>query len=238
MSLENKIILVTGASRGLGAATAKLCALHGAQVVATARTQGALEELDDTLRRDGKTLTLLPLDLNEGQKLDQLGISILQRFGRLDGFVHCAAVLDPLSPITHTDPSVLDRALKLNVMATHRLIRALDPALKAAPGARAIFVLDPVAEANRPFFGVYAASKAAQKAIVMAYAAEIQSTPIGITFVRPPPISTRLRQTAYPGEPKHLQAEPIAVAEVLLPLLIKKEKSSGNTVDLRQILTN
>ena len=232
MSLDNKVILVTGASRGLGAAVANLCAIHHAQVIATARTQGALEELDDTLRNRGKSITLLPLDLTEGEKLDRLGLSILQRFGKLDGLVHCAAILDPLSPLTHTDPSVLDRALKLNVTATHRLIRALDPALRAAPGARALFVLDAITEADRPFFGVYAASKAAQKAIIAAYAAEIQSTTISVTFVQPPPMATRLRETAYPGEPKHLQANPAAVAEALLPLLTTNEKSSGSIVEL------
>lgn len=232
MRLDGRIILITGASRGLGAAMARACARAGASVVATARTQGSLEALDDELRGDGVTLTLLPLDLTEGDKLDRLGLSIMQRFGRLDGLVHAAAVLDPLSPLVHTDPSVVSRSLNLNVLATHRLIRAVDAPLRAAPAARALFVTDAIADGGRPFFGVYAAAKAAQKALVRAYAAELASTPVRVNLVQPPPMSTRLRETAYPGEPRSRQKSPDTVAAMALPLLSPACNHHGETMDL------
>ena len=137
--LDGRIVLVTGASRGLGAAVATACAREGAQLVLTARTRGALEEVDDDVRAaGGQGATLVTLDLHQGELLDKLGAPLFERFGRLDGLVHCAAELGPLTPVAHLDPTTFARLFQINALATQRLIRTLDPLLRASESGRAV----------------------------------------------------------------------------------------------------
>jgi len=228
--LERRIILVTGASRGLGRALAFAAAGAGAQVIATARTRGGLEELDDAIREKGGSATLLPLDLRKGDEVDRLGPSIYQRFGRLDGLCHCAAELGVLTPVAELDPKVLARNAELHIAATQRLIRTTHPLLAAAPAGRAVFVSDAEALAHRPFFAAYAATKAAMEALVLAHAGEVARTSIRVNLFVPPPMATKLRRDAYPGEARDAQPDPAIIAPALLPLLTAAETRHGERI--------
>lgn len=217
--LDGRVVLVTGASRGLGAAVAAACAAEGATLVLVARTRGGLEETDDAVRRHGREATLVPLDLIQGELVDRLGAALFERFGRLDGLVSCAAELGPITPVSHLDPKAFERTLAVNVVANHRLIRSLDPLLRAAPDARAVFVTDGSAGPGRAYWGAYAASKAAMEALVLAYAAELRITPVRVNLFDPGPMATRLRARAYPGERPETLPPPSAAVPTLLPLL-------------------
>jgi NAD(P)-dependent dehydrogenase (short-subunit alcohol dehydrogenase family) len=208
--------LITGASRGLGAALAERFAAEGATLVLVARTAGALEEVDDRVRAAGSRATLVPLDL--AQAIDQLGGALAQRFRRLDVLVGCAAELGPLSPLGHLKPQAFERAMTVNATANYRLIRALDPLLRAAPAGRAIFVTCAQARAGKPYWGGYAASKAALEALVMAYAAETRRTPLRVNLIDPGIMRTRLRAGAYPGEDPSKLPEPAAVTDAFVAL--------------------
>ncbi|MGH6944071.1 MAG: SDR family NAD(P)-dependent oxidoreductase [Geminicoccaceae bacterium] len=197
---------MTGASRGLGAAVAERYAAEGVRLVLVARTPGALEEVDDRVRAMGGEATLVPLDLLMGQGIDQLGGVLAERFGRLDVLVGNAAELGQLSPAGHMDPKSFERVMALNVGTNYRLIRSLDPLLRASKAGRAIFVTCSQAREARPFWGAYAASKAALEALVTSYAAETRRMRLRVNLVDPGPLRTRLRAAAYPGEdPTKLQ---------------------------------
>ncbi|MEZ5825787.1 MAG: SDR family NAD(P)-dependent oxidoreductase [Geminicoccaceae bacterium] len=217
--LEGRVVLVTGASRGLGRAVAAAATRAGARVIALARTQAALEELDDELRAEGHELTLLPLDVLDGDAIDRLGASIAQRFARLDGFVHCAAELGPLTPTFQLDPTALSRVMSVNAFSAQRLIRSLDPLFRQSSSARLVFLADGNANARRPYWASYAASKAALDAIASAYEAEIRQTPVEVRWLDPGPMNTRLRRAAYPGEPDHTHPEPDEAAQEVVKLL-------------------
>ena len=182
--LAGRVALVTGASRGIGAATAIALAGHGAHVVLTARTQGGLEETDDAIRAAGGTATLLPLDLTKPENLDPVGPSLLQRFGRLDILVHNAGVLGKLTPAGHITPKDMEACLQVNFLAAWRLIRTCGPVLAASDAGRAVFVTSSVARTPRAFWGAYAASKAAMESIVRCWADEVENTPPARQFVR------------------------------------------------------
>src|SRR6185369_11633730 len=170
LPLASRIALVTGASRGIGYATARALAEAGAHVVAVARTQGGLEELDDEIRKvSGQSATLVPLDITEGDGLDQLGLALHQRFGRLDILVHAAAILGPMTPVSHLDPKHWDRVVAVNLTASYRLLRSVEPLLKAAQG-RALIFTSGVAARPRAFWGAYAATKAGLEALVRCWA--------------------------------------------------------------------
>jgi NAD(P)-dependent dehydrogenase (short-subunit alcohol dehydrogenase family) len=210
--------LITGASRGLGAALAERFAHEGADLVLVSRTPGALEEIDDQVRAAGGRATLVPLDLADGAAIDRLGGALAERFGRLDVLVACAAELGTLSPLGHLAPQTFERAMTVNATANYRLIRSLDPLLRASETGRAIFVTCAQARAGRPFWGGYAASKAALEALAMAYAAETRRTALRVNLIDPGPLRTRLRAQAYPGEdPKKLR-EPASCAEAFVTL--------------------
>jgi NAD(P)-dependent dehydrogenase (short-subunit alcohol dehydrogenase family) len=198
--LAGRLALITGASRGLGAALAVRFAAEGAHLVLVARTSGGLEEVDDGVRAAGGQATLVPLDLTDGAAVDRLGGAIAERFKRLDVLVAGAAELGQLSPAGHIAPKVLARVMALNFTANQRLIRSLDPLLRASEAGRAIFVTCDQARAARPFWGAYAASKAALEALVLCYAAETRRQALRVNLVDPGPMRTRLRATAYPGE--------------------------------------
>jgi NAD(P)-dependent dehydrogenase (short-subunit alcohol dehydrogenase family) len=234
-SLEGRIVLVTGASRGLGAAVATACAAQGAKLVLAARTAGALEELDDACRRaGGSDATLAALDLTKGELVDALGRSLFERFGRLDGLVACAAELGVVTPVSHLEPKTFERILDVNLVANQRLIRSLDPLLRAAPAGRAVFVTDGGAGPGRAYWGGYAATKAGLEALVLAYAAELRLTQVGVNLFDPGPMATRLRAQAYPGERPGAVPEAAAVVPALIDLLLPTCQRSGEIVRVPQ----
>ncbi|MCB1883964.1 MAG: SDR family NAD(P)-dependent oxidoreductase [Geminicoccaceae bacterium] len=218
-TLKDRVLLVTGASRGIGRAVALAAAREGAQVVAVARTKAALEELDDDLRAEGHALTLLPLDLKDGDAVDRLGPSLYHRFGRLDGLVHAAAEHGPLTPTWQLDPKALEATVALHAFSAQRLIRTLDPVLKAGEGGAAVFLKDADVPPGTPFMAAYAAAKAALEAVVQAYAAELATPRLRVRLHDPGPTGTRLWQARYPGRPIAEQATPDERAPAILDLL-------------------
>jgi len=199
--LSGRIALVTGASRGIGAAVAKRFAAEGAHVILTARTVGGLEEVDDTiLKTTGRNATLVPLDLRDYDKIDQLGFSIYERFGKLDILVSNAGALEALGPIAQYDPKLWSRVMDLNVTANYRLIRSLDRLLRTSESGRAIFVTSAAAKAPYPYWSPYGASKAALEMIVKTYAMEIAASPLRVNLIDPGVVATKLRTQAFPGE--------------------------------------
>lgn len=226
--LDGRIVLVTGASRGLGAAMAKACAAEGAKLILVGRTRGALEEVDDACRAaGGAEATIAVMDLTKGELIDALGGSLYQRFGRLDGLAACAGELGVVTPASHLEPKTFERALALNLLANHRLIRSLDPLLRAAPDGRAVFVTDGGAGPGRPYWGGYAATKAGLEALVLAYAAEQRLTRVRVNLFDPGPMATRLRAQAFPGEPPGAVPDPAMIAPQLIELLTADCTNNG-----------
>lgn len=219
--LTDRIALVTGASRGLGRAVALALAAAGAHVVATARTQGALESLDDEIRTlTGRRATLVPLDLAEPAGLDALGLALHQRFGKLDILVHAGGVLGAITPVSHVEPGLWDRVMTVNATASWRLIRSMEPLLKASDAGRAVFLTSSRASAPRAFWGPYGASKAAMEAIVKAWADELTNSRIRAALIDPGAMRTRMRAEAYPGEDPATLPEPAELGPMVLELVL------------------
>jgi NAD(P)-dependent dehydrogenase (short-subunit alcohol dehydrogenase family) len=231
--LADSVALVTGASRGLGAAVAIELARLGAHVVITARTQGGLEDVDDALREFSGSATLLPLDLLEPDQIDRLGPSIFRRFGRLDILVHCAAALGELTPTPHIEPKDWGAALSVNMTAAYRLIRTCDPPLRAAPAGRAVFATDARARAPKAYWGSYAASKAGMEHLVLTWADELRQTRLRVNLFDPGIMRTRLRAHAFPGEDPTSQPTPEAAANALAVLCLPGEARHGELISLR-----
>jgi NAD(P)-dependent dehydrogenase (short-subunit alcohol dehydrogenase family) len=198
--LAGRVALVTGASRGLGAAVAIELARRGAHVVATARTQGGLEETDDAIRAAGGACTLLPLDLKQGDSVDRIGPSIFQSLGRLDILCHVAGELGALTPVAHIQPRDWDNAFAVNVTAAWRLIRTADPLLRASDAGRAVFVTTGRTQRPKAFWGAYGASKAALEHLVATWAQELAETPVRVALFDPGIVRTKMRAMAMPGE--------------------------------------
>lgn len=200
--LAGSVALVTGASRGIGRATALSLARLGAHCVLTARSPGGLSETDDMIRAcGGAGATILPLDLVDAEAIDGVGPSIARRFGRLDIMVHAAAELGVLTPVTHMAARDWDASIAVNLTATWRLIRTAAPLLEAAGNGRALFLTDPVAGTPRAFWGMLAASKAGAEALVRSWQDETRHHGrLRITLIDPGPTATRLRARAMPGE--------------------------------------
>jgi len=196
MTLGSDIVLVTGASRGFGFATARAFGRAGAQVVAVARTTGGLEELDEAIRPGGGAAVLVPLDITDDGGLERMGAALHERFGRIDLWVHTAAYAPPMSPAEHVGAKELDTALAVNIRAYQRLIRVVDPLLRLAPAGRALVAAD---ESTGPFLGLYGAGKAAQGALTRAWAAAAAGW-ITVAELLPPPMPTALRARFHPGE--------------------------------------
>ena len=211
--LAGRLALVTGASRGIGAAVAKRFAAEGAQVILLARTVGALEAIDDEIRAGGSAATLLPLNLRDFDKLDQMAAALHQRFGRLDVLVGNAGVLGTLSPMGHFEPKTWAEVMEVNLTANWRLIRALDPLLRLSDAGRAIFTTCAAARDPLPYWGAYAASKAALETMARIYAAEVASTAIKVNLVDPGIVGTRLRTQGFPGEDRAKLPAPEDVTE-------------------------
>jgi len=215
--LANRIALVTGASRGIGRAVAIGLAKAGAHVIILARTVGGLEEVDDEIRASGSAATLVALDLRKTDRLDALGPSILQRWGRLDILVANAAVLGPLSPLGHITSEAWAEVIDVNLTANWHLIRSLDPLIRRSAAGRAIFVSSGAASAANAYWGPYAVSKAGLEALAKTWAHELQNTPARVNIVSPGPIRTHMRAKAFPGEdPSTLRAP-----EDIVPLFLR-----------------
>jgi NAD(P)-dependent dehydrogenase (short-subunit alcohol dehydrogenase family) len=216
--LSGRIALITGASRGLGAAVARRFAAEGARLVLVARTVGGIEEVDDAVRAAGGSATLVPLDLTDFDAIDRLGQSLHERFGRLDILVGNAAFLGTLSPVGHITPRDWAAVVNLNLTANWRLLRSLDPLLRASDAGRAIFVTDALARAPKAYWGAYAATKAALETLVRVYADEIANTKIRANLLDPGRLRTALRARAYPGERPDSLPPPESVAAAFVDL--------------------
>jgi len=232
--LTGSVALVTGASRGLGSAVAVELARLGAHVVITARTQGGLEDVDDAIGEFSGSATLLALDLGEADQIDLLGPSIVQRFGRLDILVHCAAALGELTPTPHIEPKDWATALSVNLTAAYRLIRTCDPPLRAAPAGRAVFATDARARSPKAYWGAYAASKAGMEHLVLTWADEVRQTRQRVNLFDPGTMRTRLRAHAFPGEDPASQPTPEAAAKALTELCLPGETRHGELVSFRR----
>ena len=233
--LEGRIALITGASRGIGAAVAERFAAEGAQVILVARTQAGLEEVDDAIRRasDGaRSATLVPLDLADGDAIDRLGGGIAQRFGRLDILVGNAGLLGTLTPLVQIDPAEWNEVIAINLTANWRLVRAVEPLLRASDAGRAIFVTSGVSR-GRAFWGTYAVTKAALEAMAKIWAQEMESTDLRINLINPGPVRTKMRGKAYPGEDPMTLRPPEAVTEAFVALAEKSCRRHGEVVQLR-----
>ncbi len=216
--LAGRLALITGASRGLGAAAALAFAREGAHCVLVARTVGGLEALDDRIKAMGGQATLVPLDVTDSPGIDRLGAALHERFGRVDVLLGNAGVLGALSPIGHIDPKLFEQVMAVNVTANWRLIRSIDPLLRASDAGRAIFVTSGIARQTVPYWSAYAASKAALDMLVGVYAAEIAHTQVRANLYNPGPMPTALRSQAFPGEDQTTLPPLEAHAEALIGL--------------------
>lgn len=231
--LRGRTALVTGASRGIGRAVALAFAREGAELIVVGRTQGALEELDDALRSEGRQASLVAGDLADGTLVDRIGAAIFARWGRLDVLVGNAATLGVLGPLGHTEPAVFERVIAVNLIANWRLLRSCDPLLRASDAGRAIFVTSDVAP-GRAYWGAYAASKAGLEAMIRTYAGEMAKTDVRANLIDPGPTRTRLRATAFPGEdPEALKpADDPRLIEAFIALALPECRRNGEVVQL------
>ncbi len=234
INLEGRIALVTGASRGIGYFTALELAKAGAHVIACARTVGGLEELDDAIKAVGGSTTLVPFDLADMEAIDRLGGSIFERWGKLDILIANAGMLGVISPIGHIEAKVFEKVMNINVNATWRLIRSVDPLLTRSDAGRAVIMSSGAAHKCRPFWSAYSASKAAVEALARTWASETQSTPLRITSVDPGATRTAMRAQAVPGEDPMSLPHPSEVAKAILPLLGPGVTETGKLFIVRE----
>jgi NAD(P)-dependent dehydrogenase (short-subunit alcohol dehydrogenase family) len=229
-----RIALVTGASRGIGRAAALALARAGAHVVAVARTVGGLEDLDDDIRKEGGSATLVPLDLKDFAGIDRMGAALLERWGRLDALFGNAGILGPLTPLTHLQPKDWDEILAVNVTANWRLLRALDPLLRQSDAGRVLMASSGIARLNRPYWGGYAISKAALETLVFTYAAECNGTNVKANAFNPGKTRTRMRAEAMPGEDPQTLPAPEELTPLILELLSPQCVKNGELVNFRR----
>ena len=234
VDLKGRIALVTGASRGIGYFTALELAKAGAHVIACARTVGGLEDLDDAIKAVGGTATLVPFDLTDMKAIDALGGSIYERWGKLDILVANAGMLGVISPIGHIEAKVWEKVMTVNVTATWRLIRSVDPLLQKSDQGRALIMSSGAPHKCRPFWGVYSASKAAVEAIARTWAAESQRLPLKIVSIDPGATRTAMRAQAVPGEDPDILPHPSEVAAKLLPLCGPELTETGKLYVVRE----
>ena len=232
---KDYIAVVTGASRGIGYATAKALAKEGAHVFAIARTVGSLEALDDEIKAAGGAATLVPLDITDYDALDRLGGIIAEKYGKLDILVGNAGTLGDITPISHLKPKVWQQLLDINVTANYRLIRSLDPLLRASDNGRAVFLgSSNVARDPRHFWGGYATSKAALECLVKTYAQEVEKSNLRVNILNPGALQTAMRARAVPGE----NPETLDTPDDLMPLMLKicspEFQDNGKIVDYRK----
>jgi len=228
------IALVTGASRGIGAAVALELAKAGHHVVAVARTVGGLEDLDDQIKAVGGTTTLVPVDMKDMDGIARLALALNERYGKLDVLVGNAGVLGPLSPLDHVEPKYFGDAMDVNVRANWQLIRTMDALLNRAAAGRAVFVTSSVAYKGRAYWGPYAASKAALDALVRTYAAECANSNVRANLFSPGPTRTRMYIGAFPGVDPATLPTPEDVAKAMIPLCLPECSESGKIYSFRE----
>jgi NAD(P)-dependent dehydrogenase (short-subunit alcohol dehydrogenase family) len=233
MRLKDRIALITGASRGIGAAIAKRYASEGAHVICIARTTGALEELDDAIRERGGTASLVPLDLEKTDMIDGLAAPLLERFGRIDILVGNAGIFGRMTPLHQFPPNLWEEVFKVNVHANQRLIRAVHPLLFASTAGRAIFVTSTVSREIRAYWGAYAASKAALDNMVMGYAKEVAQSNIRVNLVNPGGTRSKMRAEAFPGEDPNTLPKPEDITEVFVALAEAGNTRNGEWISAR-----
>jgi hypothetical protein len=230
--LTSRIALVTGASRGIGHATARALARAGAHVVAAARTQGGLEELDDEIRKEtGSGATLVPLNMTDTDGIARLGAALHERHGKLDIFIGNAGVPGPSSPLGHIDLKPWNDVIAVNLTANFQLIRCLEPLLKQSDAGRAVFITSGAAHKAPAYVGPYAASKAALEALARVWAHETASTNLRVNLFSPGPIRTRMRATVFPGEDPMTLDTPEQVAELIVPMCAPEWTETGKLYD-------
>lgn len=230
--LEGRIALITGASRGIGAAVARAYAAQGAHVVLMARSQSGLEEVDDAIRSAGGTATLMPFDLKKTDELEALGPTLVERFGRLDIFVANAGILGTLSPVSHSSLKDWRDVFAVNVTANVQLIRTLEPALRASDAGRAIFVIASPKLYMMPFWGEYLASKAALSKIAETWAAETRQTNLKINMISPGAVRTELLAQAFPGGFQGRAHVPDDITPMFVELALPSCLQHGQIFDL------
>lgn len=231
--LADRIALVTGASRGIGHATALAVARAGAHVVAVARTVGGLEDLDDAIRAAGGSATLVPLDVTDYEGIYRLAAALNERYGRLDVLVGNAAIANVPSPLGHVEIKDWDRTLAVNVTANLHFIRAMDPLLRASDAGRAVFLTSGLANSARAYNGAYSVSKAALNTLVRTYAAETASTSVRANLFNPGPTRTRMRAMVMPGEDPLTLPTPDDVADKIVALCLPGWSETGKIYDFR-----
>ena len=228
--MDQSVALVTGASRGIGAAVALELARRGMHLVITARTEGGLAEVDDQIRAEGGSATLLPLDLLDGAGLDAIGPSIYDRFGRLDVLVHNAGALGRLTPVPHIVPADWNAVVGVNFAAAWRLIRSCAPVLLAAPAGRAVFLTSRRASEPLAYWGAYGATKAALEHLVLTWAQEVATSNLRVNLFDPGIVATRMRADAMPGEDPATLRKPADIAPALAALCEASETRHGQVV--------
>jgi NAD(P)-dependent dehydrogenase (short-subunit alcohol dehydrogenase family) len=233
-STSERIVLVTGASRGIGRAAAVALAKAGAHVVLAARTVGGLEEADDEIRAAGGSATLVQLDLRDFDALDRLGAMLFERWGKLDGLLANAGVLGVLTPLPHLSPKVWQESMDVNVTANWRLIRSFDPLLRKSDAARVVFISSGAARNFRPYWGSYSIAKAALEALALTYAAECADTTVKVNLLNPGPLRTKMRAKAMPGEDPETLQPPEAVAPLIVEMLSPSYAENGALVNFQK----
>ncbi len=231
--LDGRIALITGASRGIGAAVAKAFAAEGAETILVARTQGGLEEVDDAIRAMGGAATLFPADLTDFAMIDHMALAINERFGRLDILVANAGILGPLSPMHHIDPDQWDAVMTINLTANWRLVRAFDPLLRLSPAGRAIFMTSGASDGRHPYWGAYAVSKGALEVMARTWASEIEETNMAVNLFNPGGTATAMRAEAFPGEDADTLPSADEVAQALIPLAEAGCRLNGEIINAR-----
>ncbi|MDO8401727.1 MAG: SDR family NAD(P)-dependent oxidoreductase [Bradyrhizobium sp.] len=231
LPLSSRIALVTGASRGIGYATARALAKAGAHVIAVARTQGGLEELDDEIRKDGGAATLVPLNLTDSDGIARLAAALQERHGKLDILVGNAGVAGPSSPLGHIELKSWNDVMAINVAANFQLIRCMEPLLRQSDAGRAVFITSAAASQANAYLGPYAASKAALETLARTWAHETASTPLRVNLFNPGPTRTRMRAIVLPGEDPETLETPDQVAELILPMCSPAWTETGKLYD-------
>lgn len=233
-AFSDRIVLITGASRGIGYAAAKAFAAQGAHVIAVARTVGGLEELDDEIKAVGGTASLIPVDLTDYAALDRLPGILAERYGRLDALILNAGVLGELTPVQDMSAALWDQAMAINVTANARLLAGLDPLLRAAPAGRIVGLSSSRARKFAPFWGMYSATKAAFEALLSVYAMENEGSSLHCNIIDPGPIRTGMRAKAMPGEDPLTLATPEDLAPLILELASAQETRQGAIVSFKE----
>jgi NAD(P)-dependent dehydrogenase (short-subunit alcohol dehydrogenase family) len=231
--LEGQVALVTGASRGIGAATAEALALEGAHVVITARTAAGLEEVEERIHADGGSATIAPLDLTDGESIGKLAAAMAERWNALDVMVLNAAMLGTLTPVPHIDGKEFSKLLTLNLLAQQALIAAFDGMLRNSPNGRLLAVTSSVGRSPRAYWGAYGASKVALETLVLSYADETRNFPSPkVAIVDPGSTATAMRARAFPGEDQATLKPPGVVADAIVELL-RNGLETGHRLEVR-----